>query len=1769
MVLKTISIYDKPYAVDFLSVNLEIRGIGMTTLFGASSWRGAVIALSLASINAYAALSVTNSFSPNLIQTNETTQLTITAINNSTAAAITGLAIADTLPAGLVAQSLVSNSCGGTVNLGPPIQLSGGTVPAAPNLSLNGQCSVVVIVKGTTNGSFTNTIFGVNVTNTEGFTTNDSSASLLVQPFTPVTISKSFNPAAIATGDTTTVWLRFGNSNVTALTNFVLTDNLPVGLQVVAGSVTNNNCGVATSTPTTSQFVIGPSTLPASSNCELFFTVTGNAAGSYINTVSPSDISNDQNVTSAAAANGFLTVNPPGLKLSKTASLAVPAGRPAGTVQMTLGLQNTSGQNLTGVQLIDDSIPSYITLETSAPVAPTSTCGGTVALEADPLHPGMQRIRLSGGTLASGASCTVTVYAVFQTCQQWLNIINSGTVVTDQGITNANSVSVDMGIYNNLPRVIFTPTFTPAILSENDVSQLRFTVQNESTSVLTAASFSDILPTNLKIAAIPGLSTTCGGSPTLTAVAGGTSVSASGLSVPAGAGSANPAYCYVYVNVVATPPAYNDTGFDQDAAETTSSGNPAVCSRAQQGSYAVRHALTVQKSFYPATVGVGGVSTVSVVVKNNSATQPLTNLSLSDVFPLTGPTPDFVIANVPAASVSCANPTCPTATLTAVAGGSQVTLSGATIGPGGIASLKFDIKVQKTGTLTNVIPVANVTTANGLTPAADAIATIFVDPSNAPSVTKSFTPSTVNPGEISRLEITIATPTIGNHYSFIDTLPAGMLIAPTPNITYPTFQQQGTSVVASPLGNTITVTRVFPLLTRLITIGVDVIGTRGGTLTNTIPAGALTSVDGTNTAPASASLQTLDKLGIVKIFDPTQVSVGASSRLRIQVINAFPLAKAGVTVLDVLPVGLTLAATPNPSTTCLDAAAAPAPVDVSNPLQLKATNIDLAPNTTCEIGVDVVSAMVGTYVNTIPIGAVTATTGETNANAPQATLVVADGPTVTKQFVPAIIEPGQSSTLTITIGSTSPAIFGMIGATLVDTLPAGLTVKVGSTPTTTCVQGTVRVDITRSILTVGAVSPVFFYSGFWLGPTLSGFPTCTVTAQVTATSAGSYVNVIPIGGLTGTNFAGGLPVQNIAPAQATLDVVTSSIAGTVYQDSNQSGTLDAGDTGIAGVTVKLTGTDSNGMAVTASAVTDANGKYIFAGILSGTYIVTETQPAGYDDGADSAGTFGGTVGNDVISGITVPVGAAGTQYNFGELGLVSFSGRVYREGSNPANTTYDGNATDPGIAGVSLALSCMPAYGGTTPVVTAADGSYTFLNVQAGAVCQVIETQPVNFANAYQSNGTSTGGTPSNTGTTIVGIVVPAGGSTGNDFAEILGAVSGKVYNQTTNAGLGGQTINLTGVAADGTAVNLSTTTVSAATPAGTLCAGQPALAIGDYYFCNVPAANAAGYLISEPLQPAGTTNGSTTAGTSGGTASNPTTTSSQIAGAALAAGATSSGNNFGELGLPNVSGRAYSEQSNPSNVMDDGNVTDPGIGGVSIAISCSPAYTGTSPVLTAADGAYTFANVPPGAVCTLTEIQPTGYFNAYNTRGNGATADSGGATGGSGNSTITLTVPASGSLGNNFAEQRADMISETVCTPANPAFGTIVTCVVTCRNAGPGTAVNPFCSVTNLASLPNSPSQTCTSSAALPVSGSLSCTVMFTVPSSNVPIQVIGGTGADDDTNGGAVATSGNNPSPATVTPNAQTADVITPVPLLDGWLLGLLGLLMAGAALRWRRAR
>src|SRR5262249_36866645 len=143
------------------------------------------------------------------------------------------------------------------------------------------------------------------------------------------------------------------------------------------------------------------------------------------------------------------------------------------------------------------------------------------------------------------------------------------------------------------------------------------------------------------------------------------------------------------------------------------------------------------------------------------------------------------------------------------------------------------------------------------------------------------------------------------------------------------------------------------------------------------------------------------------------------------------------------------------------------------------------------------------------------------------------------------------------------------------------------------------------------------------------------------------------------------------------------------EDSNANNAFNAGELGIAGVTLTLSGT--NGLGQTVSGITTttaADGTYSFSGLRPGTYVVTETVPATYLAGAATVGTVNGTAvgtatSSTAIGSIALTSGQGGVNYRFGDYRSPTRRSSDH-EDSNANNAK---NAGELGLANVTLTLS--------------------------------------------------------------------------------------------------------------------------------------------------------------------------------------------------------------------------------------------------------------------------------------------------------------------------------------------------------------------------------------------------------------------------------------------------------------------------------------------------
>ncbi len=187
-------------------------------------------------------------------------------------------------------------------------------------------------------------------------------------------------------------------------------------------------------------------------------------------------------------------------------------------------------------------------------------------------------------------------------------------------------------------------------------------------------------------------------------------------------------------------------------------------------------------------------------------------------------------------------------------------------------------------------------------------------------------------------------------------------------------------------------------------------------------------------------------------------------------------------------------------------------------------------------------------------------------------------------------------------------------------------------------------------------------------------------------------------------------------------VVLSSVGDFVWNDKNRNGIQDDGEKGVAGIHVYLLDKDGKRKS-NKRLVTDQDGKYLFAGLLPGTYAVEfdlSTLPVGYQvsphkQGKDNALDSDG----DVDTGITQSVTLGANERNLTlDLGIniipASLSDFVFNDENR--NGIQDEN--EPGIPGVIVELFMCEASVNDEPLETTTsdeDGFYEFVNLEPGS----------------------------------------------------------------------------------------------------------------------------------------------------------------------------------------------------------------------------------------------------------------------------------------------------------------------------------------------------------------------------------------------------------------------------------------------------------------------
>jgi len=220
---------------------------------------------------------------------------------------------------------------------------------------------------------------------------------------------------------------------------------------------------------------------------------------------------------------------------------------------------------------------------------------------------------------------------------------------------------------------------------------------------------------------------------------------------------------------------------------------------------------------------------------------------------------------------------------------------------------------------------------------------------------------------------------------------------------------------------------------------------------------------------------------------------------------------------------------------------------------------------------------------------------------------------------------------------------------------------------------------------------------------------------------------------TATVSDGQTPTQS-STASTQVIVPTGVIGDYVWFDSNGSGLINSGETGVAGVTVDLL--NASGTSALAVTTTNSSGYYSFTNLAAGSYEVKFVAPAGDAFTIQGVGTNPALDSSaNATTGITAPLtltaGQTDNNVEAGLKGTASLGDYVWFDTNNSGLI----NSGETGVAGVTVDLlnSAGAVLAATT---TNSSGFYSFTGLAAGSY-EVKFVAPTGDAFTTQGVGTN------------------------------------------------------------------------------------------------------------------------------------------------------------------------------------------------------------------------------------------------------------------------------------------------------------------------------------------------------------------------------------------------------------------------------------------------
>jgi mucin-19 len=426
-----------------------------------------------------------------------TSQIDFTIVNTN-GIPLTGAAFSDTLTNMFVsATGAATGTCVGagtnnfTANQTGLLNFTGLTIPA------NGLCTVSIVVRSNTPGTHPN--FATGVSSAEAPTGAVSPTVNLTVNAAEPTVSKSFAPASILSGGTSTLTITLTNPNAGPVSITSLTDNFPTtpGTGLVRAATPNLSTTCAGSTPasTATSVSLAGGTIAPNSACTISVDVTAATAGSYVNTIAAGGfVTNVGSNTTPATAT--LTVTPvANVSVTKSGPAVIDWGT---TITYTVTVSN-AGPDAANGTVFTDNIPAAITgVGGSCAVGTGASACGAVTVTGNTVS----------STITTLPAGTSVVFTITGTAPQSGTLANAATAIVPAGVNDpddptrvgaGNNTSNTVMTVVRAPNLALSKTATPIAMVSGGTGSFTITPNNLTGTAPTAGTITvtDVLPSGL------------------------------------------------------------------------------------------------------------------------------------------------------------------------------------------------------------------------------------------------------------------------------------------------------------------------------------------------------------------------------------------------------------------------------------------------------------------------------------------------------------------------------------------------------------------------------------------------------------------------------------------------------------------------------------------------------------------------------------------------------------------------------------------------------------------------------------------------------------------------------------------------------------------------------------------------------------------------------------------------------------------------------------------------------------------------------------------------------------------------------------------------------------------------------------------------------------------------------------------------------------------------------------------------------------------------